>query len=396
MHNCTKEFRKCVITFLLLNIVFVISLWLVCLLPDENIKLHLEQSISILNEEGAGWPFVFSYTSGSQLDNSTDWLMLTNTSFDEMETSALKEAMSVHGYPRYWHGYLVFLRPLMLLMPYTSIRYVNMFLLMFLLVQNMLCMAERIGKKYAYALLTALCLAYFVVIPFSLQFSSVINIMLISNLVIVKKKNVDITTFLVIGMVTNFVDFLTAPLLTLGVPMITLLILKNTDTIWDKFKLFLFSCTGWGVGYFGTWIAKWAIGSIVLKVNIFEDAFHQAVMRTQGISEDYLSVSRAIRQNLTAIIPPFVKNLPLWIILVLIVVFCIWLFVSIDIKLLKYHWSILLVCCFPFIWYVVFMEHSQIHSIFTYRELVMSVYGFLSFLFLVAKKNFNRRNVENE
>ena len=108
MQNWTKEIIKGIIAFFVLNFVFVISLWLVWLLPDESIKIHLEQSISIINEEGAGWPFIFTHTAGSQLDNNTDCVMLLNTVTDRPENSPLQDAMSVHGYPRYWHGYLVF------------------------------------------------------------------------------------------------------------------------------------------------------------------------------------------------------------------------------------------------------------------------------------------------
>lgn len=402
MQNWTKEIIKGIIAFFVLNFVFVISLWLVWLLPDESIKIHLEQSISIINEEGAGWPFIFTHTAGSQLDNNTDCVMLLNTVTDRPENSPLQDAMSVHGYPRYWHGYLVFLRPLMLLMSYTQIRYVNMFLLMFLLVQNMFAMTERIGKGYAYALLFALCLAYFIVIPFSLQFSSVINLMLISNLFVLRKnrdsKELGIVTFLVIGMVTNFVDFLTAPLLTLGVPLITLLVLEEKDVTLEKVKIMLGASFAWGVGYFGAWLSKWAIGSMILRTNVFADALNQAAIRTQGNAMESVSFIRTIRNNLAALTPPFVKNFPNLVVLagVFLIICCMILILFVDVKAVKKHWMMLAVCVYPILWYAVLTEHSQLHFIFTYRELVMSVYGFLSFLFLVAKKNFNRRNVENE
>ncbi len=66
--------------------------------------------------------------------------------------------------------------------------------------------------------------------------------------------------FFVVGMVENFFDFLTYPIITLGIPLIVLLWLKIRDESADLKENMIFtvkSSVSWGLGYALTWIAKW-------------------------------------------------------------------------------------------------------------------------------------------
>ena len=47
---------------------------------------------------------------------------------------------------------------------------------------------------------------------------------------------------------------------------------------------------------------------------------------------------------------------------------------------------VLLVAAYPFIWYLVLSNHSQIHSYFTYRTLETSVFAVLAFMAVCVRK----------
>ena len=78
--------------------------------------------------------------------------------------------------------------------------------------------------------------------------------------------------FFVVGMMENFFDFLTYPIITLGIPLILLLWMRVRDEktdLKDNLLFTIWSSISWGVGYALTWIAKWGITTVVLGVRYF-------------------------------------------------------------------------------------------------------------------------------
>lgn len=71
-------------------------------------------SLETLEDKGALWQNVFIYSQGTILDNCTDHIMLRTALSQSGESeSVFYRAMDCNGYARYWHGYLVFLKPLL-------------------------------------------------------------------------------------------------------------------------------------------------------------------------------------------------------------------------------------------------------------------------------------------
>lgn len=60
---------------------------------------------------------------------------------------------------------------------------------------------------------------------------------------------------MIVGMITSYVDFLTAPLLTLGIPLVYLMLLQFREYREESYKknlLTMLTASGlWGVGYLG-------------------------------------------------------------------------------------------------------------------------------------------------
>ena len=127
----------------------IFLLWCVFLLPDRLTQTHAARSAETFSYEGIG--AAVGYTYADQLDNWTDALMIGNACYQKEDASALNRAAAAYrpdyqngdpitsldayvkaeedvgsiAYPRYWHGYLVALRPLLMVTDYLGIRSIN-------------------------------------------------------------------------------------------------------------------------------------------------------------------------------------------------------------------------------------------------------------------------------
>ena len=280
--------------FLILILFFSLGMIAIYQIPNNNLEPQYSKSIKQLDKEDAYASFLFD-TDASILDNFTDKLMIKTCHKNEDYNSSIQEAFSNNGYPRYWNGYLLTLRPVMTQFTYQQIRYLNMFVL---LICFCLCFSDiqkKINTASAIGFSISIIACFLVFISESLQYFSVFSILFISLLILFHVpyfRNIRNTAllFFVIGMVTNFFDLLTAPLLTLGIPLIVIIAqnysAKDNASLPEQFRYIFKHSISWGVGYALCWISKWAIGSLILKTNIFEDAFRTAQFRMYG-NESY-------------------------------------------------------------------------------------------------------------
>lgn len=229
----------------------IIFLWLAFLIPDKLIYEHSAESVEIFTGEGL-YPFVGN-TPAEELDNWTDSLMLHTACYQKEDASALEcavaayrpvyqdadpitsfrmdvkgidDGMEITSYARYWHGYLVFLRPLLFFMDYRGIRaLINLGVVFTLL----LITGTLIRQKRYCLILPFLCTALFLrplAIAFSIQFSSVYYVMIFSLfLILVCRNQMEqdgryLYLFLINGMITAYLDLLTYPAAALGIPMV--------------------------------------------------------------------------------------------------------------------------------------------------------------------------------
>lgn len=374
-------------------------------IPQRLMKEEAIESSEVLDEEGRGWEYIFSYARGAQLDTKTDDIMIERA-VRNPDKSVLYNAMDCNGYPRYWHGYLAFLKPLMIFLSYSQIRYFYMILYIVLFTAIIIMLSKRINVKAAYTWAISLIMIYFIILPFSLQYSSVFFLMFVAMLWLDKIyqgynwKRMGIF-FLVIGMITSYVDFLTAPLITLGMPLVYLILLQQKEYGEHSYKKNMCSVFAnsllWGIGYLGNWAAKWILASIVLGRNIIADGLSQGINRV-GAVEDQTSKLGAIAYNLFAIIPPGIEGKDLkWltafctvVLLVLAVVFWRW---HAQENILRSQIPLLVVAMYPYIWYVIMSNHSQIHYIFTYRIQMITIWSGLMFFIQSINLSKGRKNI---
>lgn len=384
MRDLGKFFKEIAITMLVVSAMFFLLIIIAFCIPEKYLVENVKESYVILKQEEL-WEEHFTYVRGAWLDNATDDVMLGKVLSEAGDRSVIYRAMDCNGYARYWHGYLIFLKPLLLIFSYSQIRYLYMFLHLLSFSVIIMQLDRRFDRKTAMGWAVSLGLVYFNILPFSLQFSSVFFIMYAALMILDKRYSVyDLRKackfFLVIGMVTSYFDLLTAPLITLGIPLIYMMLLNQKECGGQSFdkNMRLIFCASfmYGGGYFGNWFIKWILASFVLKRNVILDGLTEG---THRIAQDSGRLN-AIGFNIYSILPPGITRENL--LGFLLVIAC--LFVLLAVFLARFHAerSILLtqipfviVMLYPYIWYSIFSNHSNIHHFFTYRSQMITVWA---------------------
>lgn len=379
-------------------------LWAVYLIPVENMQRNVEKSMDIFMEEGEN-PFVLNGYKGSSLDNYTDAIMLGSAVYGEGDEPAAVRAMRVSrasgaadapmeslatylesrgtegehtDYARYWHGYLVLLKPLLCFLDYVQIRILNGILLIGMLSWIVLEFLKKKMWRGAAAYLLSVCSVFPMAIPFSLQFSTIFYIGNIALLLVLKgnsiwkEKDRYLLFFEIVGMCTSYLDFLTYPLFTFGMPMVMCLTLNKEYSLKDKLCFFLKNGIAWGIGYTFMWAGKWLVGSLITGENLLTSVLGIASLRMSG---------QAFNESLNRIMA-ILRNGYIYFNLagvILAAVVLVWIFVSVWKKRDALNVAELLplgmAACMPVLWYFVMANHSYIHYWYTFRSLAVSVFA---------------------
>ena len=370
-------------------------------LPTERMEKNMRESVHIFYAED-NYPQLMEYKN-SQLDNFTDGIMLLTASNPNHENiwhaainaeryrtsdTPVQTILDVYGdgvedadntyYARYWHGYLVFLKPLLLLFGYGQIREIMMFCQLGVFAILLLMLAKRSVKLIIPVFLMWIFLNP-VVTMMSLQFNTVLLITFLSMIAIVwiddKKIIKDSYAwsifFMTIGVLTSYFDLLTYPLLTLGAPLALWLVFNFSERFRKNFLNLFQMSAFWGIGYAGMWSLKWILGSLITGENVIGDAVEQMAYRTSSVVEDAaVSISHMAHEL------QYSARQYTWIFaLILLSVY----FVFQILKLKKLNINLLIsfavISVFPAVWYLALKNHSFVHHWFTYRELSISIYA---------------------
>lgn len=424
--DAIRRIARAAAIFAALLVLFVAALTAVYALPQANVIAHAKDSLPLLRAEGVYHRPVLDDES-YQLDNYTDGVML-DIAIANPGDSPLRAALaashaaagekygpidglaaSVSGrrgvggsYSYYWHGYQLFLRPALLFFAYPNIRYLNVMLMGLVLTATLLYLRQRVGILVAAAFAISLLAVGIYVVPLSLQFSSMVYLAILAVLVVVglygrgALASWDIEIFLVTGMLAAFFDLLTAPLLTLGLPLALVLALRSRSAETGggplrSMPLALGLSAAWAVGYVGAWVAKWLIASPILGIDVVRRALDQILFRT-GMAKGGLQVVMALGQPLFDLIPlvrfatlsspggRFTAALFAGIGILGVAVGA-WLLVvarrpRADIVRAA---SVLLVVPLPYVWFLVANNHTAIHHWFAYRIQAPVVFALIYF-----------------
>lgn len=397
-----RKIIKYILITVLCSLAGMLLLEGIFLLPSERIVQHVEESAHYISREGA-YPKLFSWCT-SRLDNSTDSIMLLEAA-DDTQTGIINKALLVYRgmidedssynalishyvdhkefekkvtYGRYWHGYLLYVRPLLEITDYRGIRIINgMSQLILDLV--IIFLLKKSGMKHCIVpYLLMLLMLMPIVLAYSLQFSSCFYVFTFASIAVLrrkqKKKNTDIV-FLLSGIATAYFDFLTYPAVCFGIPMIIDLWLDERNNK-EKFLSFFTKGVIWCAGYGFMWTSKWVLASLLTDSDIISDGIKIFLFRTQLESDETVSVISTIHKNISRFIStPFVYLSALYFIYKLYRI--IRKRVSLH-ETVKFSWIYVLISLIPFAWYILVANHSMIHSYFTNKELIISCLAVLS------------------
>jgi hypothetical protein len=404
-----------IVMYVGLVVLFIASLTVVCFIPSFLQKNQIAKSIQTFQKEGA-YPSVGVPWRLIILDNYTDALMvntaysvdsrdpvraaLTNVRYESivdnanqitgLENNYKQQNIQQVGYERYWHGYLVFLRPLLVLFPYSVIRVLLSIVLYGAFCWFMYVSWKKLGKKVSFALLMSFIAVDFFFIGQSMQFAGVFLVGIIGSIYLMKtyKPSTNLYSyFFLIGGLTSFFDLLTAPLVSLGILLIIAMSLKKSNI-----KHIIFFGVSWAVGYLVLWFTKWLIVEMFFIPNAISIAFDQIVNRTVNQADANFSHIRAVSLNFWQLVGYDKRNK-------FIVLFSAIAFVLILAKYFTFKninkeriLGLIIIAIIPYMWYFIVANHSYLHVWYTYRDQFMSVAA----LILIAFEFVNFKQVNHD
>ena len=302
---------------------------------------------------------------------------------DNLLTAVTLEKEPTYEYMRYWHGSLIFTRPLLVLFSLKQIYVLGAIALFLLFFNAFFCIRRRLGKGTAYGLLLAgfSCSIWYV--PFSLEYMPAFLITFTSVPVLFhvadKKPQYLGHMFLILGSLTAYTDFLTVETLSCLLPICLLLLTKPGYAFSEQLKYGMRHILIWAFGYIGTWSGKWILYSIFIK-NAFSEVISQTIYRTGGkaLSGGLISqIIGALLRNIRCLFPFSLLKDPEGMIVATITV----ILTGMIFYLLKRRTHmppavpvLALAALIPYVRYCILSNHSFLHYFFTYRAQFVSVF----------------------
>ena len=450
MKNILRKMIKYAKVWIILLIIFNLSLCVISLFPSEIIKENVKSSSDILLEEGNAYKIaefspiknnnytdaiiineaysidssdpIYSYMSmrknykkGETKQVLTDTLgelvsinVNENEELDANTTDNYNPVGELHDfldgkidtsitYGRYWHGYMTIYRVLLIFFDIMGIRIFLLILFIAMFIYLIYLLKKKFGILIAVIFGYALFMQGYFFVAYSLESSPVFIVMMVSCIILLKQidriKNLYMY-FFVIGCITNFVDFLTVPLITLAMPLFIYILDKQKEEKEYKIfiKIILKSTVIWLMGYVLTWVSKWIIYDILYHEGLIESSIIQVIYRTERYNPNS---GLKLLEELNI----FLLNNIEYILILSIIMAIVRLITipNIQIKLqnrsqyIKESLPFFIISIMPLIWYVVLANHTLLHPRFVYRHMLIFLCGILiciKNLFVIHKKRY--------
>lgn len=369
-------------------------------LPTARMRYHVSLSLPYIEQEGDFYWWA-PYHNSTALDGFTDCIMLGNAIY-ESEASPFHDALvnprreytpgdtvsvdsliryasgEVGGrevtYARYWHGYLLALKPLLLFFTPSDIRLLNMTVQLLLGALVLLLAYKRKGL----ALAAPLAAAFLCINPIStalcFQYTDVALLSLVSLAVLLgfrtDEKQYGCLLYLWLGIAIAFFDFLTYPLVSLGL-LLTAELSLSRESLGGRLKRIGLNSAAWGVGYGGMWAGKWIVASLFSEQNVLRSAQDRAQLWTSSADGTFPSIVEVFKRNLQVYVSPSFQLL-----VILVIVCLVYLLVF---KKYRLHLRaetlvpLILLALYPVVWTAVLKNHSVVHPHMTYRNFAITV-----------------------
>ena len=312
-------------------------------------------------------------TTGKDFDTTRELLQFINN-----------KRIPSYEYMKYWHGYIIVIKPLLLFFNITGIRIILTLLILTSL--SFLCylVYKEIDWKTSLAIfLSFISVDIIVTALFNVQGILVFLISIISSIIVFKKDLSDTNFYLLLiinGILTAFFDFLTTPIIALLVPVI-IRNLKDQKKRSNKETILYFGkcCIMFFVSYALFWFSKWLLVDLIYHRNLIKTGILETLFRT-GVTHNDYSITQSLFLNFAIVFNP----------LILIIIF---LYIKNYKKILNkenliYGLSIITVI----LWFTATSQHASQHFFFTYRNYVVISLAMLLTAFSKSKSKRKRKN----
>ena len=285
------------------------------------------------------------------------------------------------SYARYWHGYLLYVKPLLFFFNYYQIRIINA-VLQFLLTITLVILLWKYNLRNAiFPYLLILGILWPPLTVMFLNYSDIYYIFSIASIILIVhfKKWAGTTKylyfFLILGVVTSYFDLLSYPVATLGIPLVFYFLMKRSayeSPKWkdDLIEIIAFSVI-WSIGYSFMWLGKWILASLLTDHNVIADAYHSVLVRTSKMAgESSFSILFMLLKTAGA----FVLN-PITIIALFYTLYRIIRIIHENKLNSKYLATFASISSLPFFWFVIASNHSYIHTYYSSRDLIITAFA---------------------
>lgn len=297
-----RTFTALAVTFVSLLAVFLGLSVLTVMIPRDALTDNVRSSAVTLHDEGT-----YPTAANVRFDNYSDAVMIEEAYGFERTSNPLTDAISSKYYPsdnptqavydvyvknisvekvayaRYWHGYAVFLRPLLVITDLSGIRLINYVMLFTLAAITLILIYRRLPHIYFWGFLISLLAVDIIFVPQCMHLTSVFYIAFAASIAILAipkistGKTFAMCFFLAIGSLTSFFDLMTAPMITWGIPLILFCAVSPCKS---KVRAVIILSLCWIAGYALMWICKWILVAIFISPDIFSNALGTVVFRS--------------------------------------------------------------------------------------------------------------------
>jgi hypothetical protein len=184
---------------------------------------------------------------------------------------------------------------------------------------------------------------------------------------------------MLVGMVTNFFDFLTAETVTLVIPLLIILYLQKKEHGADRLVgLVVKGAAAWLAGYALTWVSKWLVAAVILRENVMP---YVSGHISQRIGEDigigtFRYLAGALTKNFGCLFPLGYGVIGIIGFALILIAAAYPAFVYFkkdpEVRVIFIYAAL---GCIPLIRFLLLHNHSYLHFFFTYRALSSTVFA---------------------
>ena len=281
----------------------------------------------------------------------------------------------LHEYSRYWHGYLVYLKPLLLVFSWSQIVTLGIIVQVLLMAAVLFFSIRKGNPGVGIAMLLGFLFMKPILVLSSLTMSVCWIITLIFMLVMLLKhagleeKKAYPEVFLMAGILTSYFDFLTYPVVTLGFPLCAYFLMEKEGNIKRNLQKVIGYSVCWGTGYAGMWALKWIIADITLHTGTIKDALWSIIGRTEAIggrprmNGGWYVIGLNLQEYGWVFYPIAAAVLAAAALAVILIAARRMQAKQVAAQLAAFG----LIFCIPFAWIIVVQHHSALHARFTFR-----------------------------